>query len=205
MSHFELDLTNYKERQSARVPEDQYRVRVADTELTTSNSGNPMLNMWLEVIDHPDPQVNGATIIDRLVATENSAFRVVHCLKALGMEPPIGGKLRLPGRALIGRTMIVEVVDGEPYRNRIKSEVAEYYADPDRASGQPTAAQDLPPVDDDRNPPGVGDDLPEPEWPSADEATAPVPADAQERAEAARARVQSTENGAVVDVEDVSL
>lgn len=117
-----IDLTNYKDRVGSRVPEDTYKVIVDDAELETAKSGNPMVNLWLRIHggDH-----DGATIVDRLVLTENSMFRVVGFLQALGIKTP-KKRLSLDITKFIGRSLEVTVRDGEPYNGRVKSEVSGY-------------------------------------------------------------------------------
>ena len=194
---YEIDLTGYKERRGARVPEGTYNVRVDDVELTTSNNGNAMLNMWLAIVAPGTPE-HGETILDRLVATPNAAFRTVHFMTAVGMQPPIGKKLRLPTRAIMGKTLVVEVTDDE-YQGTIRSAVNEY----------------LPSAD-------TVEEAGEVEWPAADDHTDPqdgqpgpvgmVPDDADdseddvaERAEELRRRVDESDGSTSVDVEAVAL
>lgn len=69
-----LDLTNYKDRVGQRILPGRYRVVVDDVEQTTAASGNTMINIWLRIMDG---EFAGARIIDRLVLTEKSLFRVV--------------------------------------------------------------------------------------------------------------------------------
>ena len=57
--------------------------------------------------------------------TEKSLFRVVGFLQAIGIKTP-RTRLRVPLEALKGKTLDVDVVDGEPYMKRIKSEVTSY-------------------------------------------------------------------------------
>lgn len=214
---FEIDLINYKERRSARVTEGRYRVRVTDWELTRANSGNQMMNMWLTILDGDDPDAIGEVILDRLVATKNAAFRVVHAVKAMGLDPNVGGKLRLPGRAVMNRTMLVDLIDDDPYNGRIKSAVADYFPDPQADHSVPSPAADLPAVDDSANPADVGDDLPEPAQAAqperrmdhADDVPVEPEPDEPAVAEPAPAPVQPVagdgEGGRVVSVDEVSL
>lgn len=157
---FEIDLTGYKERRGTHVPEGTYAVRVTDYELTKSNNGNAMMNIWL-TIHQPGAEEHGEVILDRLVATPNAAFRVVHFLKAIGMNPPIGQKLRLPGRAVLGKSLLVEVAD-DTYNNVTRSSVSEYLPDPNASSGANT--EDVPDEYE-------GEPEDEPEWPEATEPT----------------------------------
>lgn len=119
---FSIDLTNYKDRVGSRVPEGDYVVVVEDTENDKSKAGNPMVNVWYRVVDGPEA---GATIIDRLVMTEKSLFRVVGFLQGLGLPTP-KKKFKVPHKAIRGRKMVITVEDGEPWNGRVKSEVRAY-------------------------------------------------------------------------------
>jgi hypothetical protein len=81
-----------------------------------------MVNVWFRIIDGPEA---GATIIDRLVLTEKSLFRVVGFLQAIGVPTP-KKKFKIPHNAIRGRRLVITVEDGEPYNGRTKSEVRGY-------------------------------------------------------------------------------
>jgi len=117
-----IDLTNYKDRVGTRVLPGRYRVQVEDAEPTESANKNPMINLWFRVMGG---EFDGATITDRLVLTEKSLFRVVGFMQAIGFPTP-RRKLKLNVRQFVGRTLDVEVDDGEPYNGRVRSEVRGY-------------------------------------------------------------------------------
>lgn len=117
-----IDLSSYKERVGARVAPGRYRVQVEDVEATESNNGNDMVNLWLRITGG---EFDGHTIIDRLVLTERSMFRVVNFMQAIGMPTP-RKRLRLNISKFVGRTLEIDVEDGEPYRGQVKSEVRGY-------------------------------------------------------------------------------
>lgn len=117
-----VDLTNYKDRVGSRVIPGRYTVVVDDAESDTARSGNPMVNLWLRV---QGGEFDGATIIDRLVMTEKSLFRVVGFMQAVGLPTP-RKRLKLNIRQFVGKTLQIDVVDGEPYNGRVKSEVSGY-------------------------------------------------------------------------------
>jgi hypothetical protein len=140
-----IDLTNYKDRVGNRVVPGRYTVVVEDAESDTAKSGNPMVNLWLRV---QGGEFDGATIVDRLVLTEKSLFRVVGFMQAVGLPTP-RKRLKMNVRGFIGRTLDIDVEDGEPYNGRVKSEVRGYM----RAVGAGAAAEstdldDLPGEDD---------------------------------------------------------
>lgn len=140
-----IDLTNYKDRVGNRVVPGRYTVVVEDAESDTAKSGNPMVNLWLRV---QGGEFDGATIVDRLVLTEKSLFRVVGFLQAIGVPTP-RKRMKMNVRGFIGRTLDIDVEDGDPYNGRVKSEVRGYM----RATGAGKAAEaadldDLPGEDD---------------------------------------------------------
>lgn len=117
-----VDLSNYKDKIGSRITPGKYRVLVEDAEKTAAKSGNPMINLWFRVLDG---EFEGQTVVDRLVLTENSMFRVVGFMQALGMQTP-KKRLAINLRQFIGKVMIIEVEDGDPYNGRVKSEVRGY-------------------------------------------------------------------------------
>lgn len=130
-----IDLTNYKDRVGQRVQPGRYRVVVDDVEQDTARSGNTMINLWLRIVDG---DFAGATVIDRLVLTENSMFRVVGFMQAIGMPTP-KKRLRLNIQTFVGKQLEVDLDDGEPYNGRVKSEVRAY----NRVSGVSADAADI--------------------------------------------------------------
>lgn len=128
-----IDLTNYKDRVGNRVVPGRYTVVVEDAESDTAKSGNPMVNLWLRV---QGGEFDGATIVDRLVLTEKSLFRVVGFMQAIGLPTP-RKRLKMNVRGFIGRTLDIDVEDGDPYNGRVKSEVRGYM----RAVGAGAAAE----------------------------------------------------------------
>ena len=118
-----IDLSNFKDRVGQRIQPGRYRVVVDDVEQDTAKSGNQMINLWLRVIEG---EFNGSVLIDRLVLHQNSLFRVVGFLQAIGVPTP-KKKLRMNIQAFLGKVLEVEVDDGEPYNGRVKSEIRAYY------------------------------------------------------------------------------
>jgi hypothetical protein len=118
-----IDLTNYKDRVGTRVAPGRYRVQVEDVEQTESSNKNPMINLWFRVLGG---DFDGATITDRLVLTEKSLFRVVGFMGGIGLPTP-RKRLKLNIRQFVGRTLDIEVEDGDPYNGRVRSEVRGYF------------------------------------------------------------------------------
>lgn len=122
MTNVTIDLSNFKDRVGSRVKPDTYRVVVDDAELDTARSGNQMINLWFRIVGG---DFDGATIVDRLVLTEKSMFRVVAFMQALGMKTP-KKRLQLNLEKFKGQKLEITVEDGDPYNGRVKSEVRGY-------------------------------------------------------------------------------
>lgn len=168
-----VDLSNYKDRVGARVAPGRYRVQVEDAEPSKSQAGNGMVNLFLRVLGG---EFDGATLVDRLVLTEKSLFRVVGFMQAIGLPTP-KKRIKINLRQFIGKVLDVDVDDGEPYNGRVKSEIRGYMRVA-KAAGESSGSDldDLPEDDDDAEEIGgeeapdpseatsdTSDDLPEPE------------------------------------------
>jgi hypothetical protein len=138
---FTVDLSNYKDKVGSRVDPGRYRVLIEDAEMDKSAAGNQMINLWFRIMDG---EWEGQTIVDRLVLTEKSLFRVVGCMQALGLPTP-KKRLQLNLRQFIGKVIDIDVDDGDPYNGRVKSEVRGY-ARP-KGAGVQDDAPDLEDVD----------------------------------------------------------
>lgn len=117
-----IDLSNYKDRVGSRVAPGRYRVQVEDAELTESAAKNPMVNLWFRIAGG---EFDGQTVTDRLVLTEKSLFRVVGFMQAIYLPTP-KKRLKLNLRQFVGKTLEIDVEDGEPYNGRVRSEVRGY-------------------------------------------------------------------------------
>lgn len=117
-----VDLTNYKDRVGNRIAPGTYRVIVEDVEQDTARSGNTMINMWFRV---QGGDFDGATVVDRLVLTEKSLFRVVGFMQAIGMPTP-KKRLSVDINKFVNQVLEIQVEDGDPYNGRVKSEVRGY-------------------------------------------------------------------------------
>lgn len=136
-----IDLSNYKDRVGSRVMPGTYRVQVEDAENTESTNKNPMINLWFTILEG---EFAGQTVTDRLVLTEKSLFRVVGFMQAIGLPTP-KKRIKLNTRQFLGRTLDIEVDDGDPYNGRVRSEVRGYRK---IQGGQtPAAGDDLPETD----------------------------------------------------------
>lgn len=137
MTEFVLDLSNYRDTVGARVEPGRYTVTVDDAEMDKSKAGNQMINVWYRI---NGGDFDGQTLTDRLVLTEKSLFRVVGFMSAIGLPTP-RKRLKINLKSFIGKSLCVDVEDGEPYNGRVRSEIRGYSLLPKKASGQ--QAEDL--------------------------------------------------------------
>lgn len=114
-----IDLTNYRDTEGDRLPAGNYLVRVSDTELTESKAGNPMVNLFLEVLlgETSGTEFAGSSLVDRVTVTPKAMFRVVAFMKAVGEDTGKRQHTVDPSR-WIGKIGVVAVEDGESYMGR---------------------------------------------------------------------------------------
>lgn len=117
-----IDLSNYKDSGNVRIPEGRYRAIVDDVDLDKSRAGNTMIKVWMRVLGG---EHDGAVILDRLTLTDKAMFRVVGFMQGIGIKTP-KKKLQINLGTFLNRQVDIEVVDGEPYNGRIRSEIAQY-------------------------------------------------------------------------------
>lgn len=121
-SNIVIDLSNYKDSGNVRIPEGRYRAIVDDVDLDKSRAGNTMIKAWMRVLGG---EHDGAIILDRLTLTDKAMFRVVGFMQGIGIKTP-KKKLQINLKTFLKRQADIEVVDGEPYNGRIRSEIAQY-------------------------------------------------------------------------------
>lgn len=117
-----IDLSNYKDRMGSKVEPGQYTVVVDDAEMDKSKAGNPMINVWFRI---REGQHKDMTITDRFPLTEKAMFRIVGFMQALGLPTP-KKRLQLTLDKFVGKSLLINVEDGEPYNGRVRSEVRSY-------------------------------------------------------------------------------
>ena len=106
-----------------RVPESDYVLELTDIKTDPSQGGDPMLT-WVWEINEPE-QFSGKVIRDRTVMTEKVLWKIRQILESMGVKVPKSA-FDLPIKKLIGKQVGATLVDGEPYKNRIASEVGDY-------------------------------------------------------------------------------
>lgn len=135
-----IDLTGYKDKMGSRVPEGRYKVQVSDTELDNSKAGNDMINVWLDIVDGEEA---GQTLVDRLVLSPKSLFRVVGFMQAIGLQTP-KKRLNINIKSWVGKVLEVDVEDGEPFNNKVRSEIRGYNRVAKRSADTRTDIPDVP-------------------------------------------------------------
>lgn len=119
MPKITLDLSNYRETTSGRVPEGTYKLQVEDVELTKSKAGNDMIVLYLRIAEG---DFKGTTLIERLTLSERALFRVVGFMQAINLPTP-RKRLSLDTNRFVGKYVMAEVSDSEPYNGRVNSQV----------------------------------------------------------------------------------
>ena len=187
-SNIVIDLSNYKDSGNVRIPEGRYRAIVDDVDLDKSRAGNTMIKVWMRVLGG---EHDGAVILDRLTLTDKAMFRVVGFMQGIGIKTP-KKKLQINLKTFLKRQADIEVVDGEPYNGRIRSEIAQYIR-----IAQPKAEE------------SSEDDLDALEAATEDEAPAAKPAKASPAEEVSEDSDENPwdagEDSDSVDVDDLSI
>lgn len=110
---------------SVRVPEDDYPARLVKIERTLvksgDNEGKPMLVLHYKI---KSGKHKGKVIKDRIAIIASTMWKLRQLYEAIGKKVPTKAfKIDLDG--LEGSDVAITVVDGEPYRNKIKSEISD--------------------------------------------------------------------------------
>lgn len=121
---FEVDLTDYKDRMSARLEPGKYLVRITDGEIgETKDTKAPKVVLYYTVVG---TSFNGQPLVDHLPLSGKAVFRIVQVMRALSVTVDKGKKFVVPFNKMINRTMCVTVVDGDEYNGQVKSQVQSY-------------------------------------------------------------------------------
>lgn len=184
---FFVDFSNYRDRSSAHLPEGVYLVRVTDAELVETKKGDPMVNLFYEVVGGA---FAGSPLIDRLVLTEKALWRVAKVLRALGFKVE-KRNMNIPFKQTLGRTLAITVSDGEPYNGEVRSEIRDY------APAASVKPEESAPIHQDGEPHTIG--TAESEGPLGDEIRAANAEDTftQEKATEERGEIEVPGNGEV--------
>lgn len=184
-----IDLSNYRDRTGSRVPEGQYLVQVEDIEVGNSQKGDPMWTVYYRIVGG---EHDGMTLIDRLTHTEKAMFRVVGFLQGMGVKVQ-RKKMRVDTSRLVGRKMLVQVADGQPYNGTVRSEVRSY----ERFSAPKSQEQDLEDIDN-----GVESESDEQDAPPTSSKAKAKPEPVEEEIDEVESE---TTDDAEIDLDDIDL
>lgn len=134
----DLDFTNVKSSQKVRVPEGDYVVKcVKVAKGKSANKGTPQITTSFKFLSGDGAA--GKTIHDNHYLTENSLWTLRNMLEALGYNVP-AGKMTFNSDMVMNKKVGITVIDGEEYRGRISSEIADYI--PANVVGNKTSSDD---------------------------------------------------------------
>lgn len=121
----DLDFTNVKSSAKVRVPEGDYIVKVKKVEKgKSSKKGTPQLKITFLFLTG-GTGVEGKQISDFHYLTEGALWTLRNMLEAMGFNVP-QGKMKFDDKMVMGRKVGITVIDGEEYKGRISSEIADY-------------------------------------------------------------------------------
>lgn len=125
-------------KEAGRLPEGEYTLKVVDVEVTKikagPNEGTPGLVVWFKAINAPEG-LEDTYIVDRFYTMKSTLWRFSGFLRAVGIKVT-QNDMSLPYKQLIGRRVTATLKDGEPFKDKIKSEVAQYAPVPKTAPMQ---------------------------------------------------------------------
>lgn len=110
---------------SVRVPEDDYPARLVKIERTVTKSGDnegaPMIVLHWKI---KSGNHKGKVIKDRIVIIDKLMWKLRQLYEAFGMKVPTKA-FKIDLDKLEGKDAAITVIDGDPYRNKIKSEISD--------------------------------------------------------------------------------
>lgn len=121
----DLDFTNVKSSKKIRIPEGDYLAKVKSVKKVKASTGSPMLVMDFMILNGKGAE--GKTIQDNHVLTENALWTLRNMLEAMGYEVP-ATKMKFDDKMVRGKKVGITVIDGDEYKGRISSEIADYIA-----------------------------------------------------------------------------
>lgn len=118
-----LDFTGVEARGRIRVPEGDYLAKVVKLEQKpAAKKQTPGLHVTFELLTG---EGKGKRITDSHWLTKSSLWTLRNMLEAMGFQVP-SGPMQLKEKMLKGRKVGLTIVDGEEYKGRINSEIADY-------------------------------------------------------------------------------
>jgi hypothetical protein len=107
------------------------KIEATETGDSSKNPGTPMLVFDYQLVKNAasGKKVSASgTIRDRIVIQPNTLWRLRKLLEAIGKTVP-KKTVNLSLKKYVGETFILTVVDGEPYKGKVKSEPADYLSE----------------------------------------------------------------------------
>lgn len=115
-------------KEAGLLPAGDYVLKVVDVEHTKiksgPNEGQPGIVVWFKAMDAP-AGLEDIYIVDRFYTMKSTLWRFAGFLRAVGLKVT-QNDMSLPVKQLIGRKVTATLEDGEPFKNKVKSEVAGY-------------------------------------------------------------------------------
>lgn len=185
-----IDLSNFRDRSGSRVPEGDYLVAVDDLEIGETRKGDPMWTVYLKIIGG---EHDGLNLIDRLTLSEKAMFRVVGFLQGLGVKTP-RKRLKLDTNRFLGKKVMVQVADGEPYNGTIRSEIKAYQ----RYAAPAAATPDLDDLADE-------EEVESPETAAEAPAETPAPKESPKEETTSESPVEDTNDDAELDLDELDI
>lgn len=123
--NFTVDLSNYRDLTGERVPPGRYTLVIEDVDHTKAGTGSVGIQVWFRI---HGGEMDGSTLVERFYyqgpdgKPSGALFRLVGLMQAIGMPTP-KKKLSLRPEQFIGKRLMADVDDGEPYNGRVSSEI----------------------------------------------------------------------------------
>ena len=125
-------------KEAGLLPAGDYVLKVVDVEVTKiktgPNEGTPGIVVWYKAVDAP-AGLEDIYIVDRFYTMKSTLWRFAGFLRAVGLKVT-QNDMSLPYKKLLGRKVTATLEDGEPFKNKVKSEVASYAPVPKTAPMQ---------------------------------------------------------------------
>ena len=132
-----VDFTGVEARASVHVPEGDYLAKIVKLEQKpSSQKKTPGLYVTFE---GQSGLLKGKRLQDRHWLTKDSLWTLRNMLEAIGYKVP-AGQMNLKESMLKGKVVGVTIIDGEEYKGRVRSEIADYL--PAEVVGQMTSGDD---------------------------------------------------------------
>lgn len=118
-----LDFTGVEGRTTVRVSEGDYAAKIVEVKKTVSkSSGNPMLVITFEGLTG---ELKGRRIKDNHVLMQDNLWTLRNMLENIGYKVK-PSKMTFTDAMVMNKKVGLTLVDGDEYKGRIKSEVADY-------------------------------------------------------------------------------